>query len=91
MSAAATQRCANHWLNHGAGPELLRQQWIDEAQTHAPDLTVFNYVNHLQAGKAVPKGTTWTEFARKFHVIVASYETLKSEVRSSPGIACLLC
>lgn len=61
-------------------PELLRQQWIDEISRHAPELNVYSFDGHVKAMKDVPKGQTWSEYAKQFDIIVVSFSTLQKEM-----------
>lgn len=61
-------------------PEVLRQQWLDEATLHAPDLRTFSYKGYKDAQKQIPQGKSWTDFARQFDIIVVSYDVLRKEV-----------
>lgn len=61
-------------------PEVLRQQWLDEASLHAPGLRAFSYRGYKDAAKHIPAGKSWAEFARQFDVIVVSYDVLRKEV-----------
>ncbi|MCO5598663.1 hypothetical protein L7F22_052760 [Adiantum nelumboides] len=61
-------------------PEVLRQQWLDEAILHAPELRAFSYLGYKEASKEIPDGKTWPEFARTFDIIVVSFDTLRKEL-----------
>lgn len=61
-------------------PEVLRQQWLDEAILHTPELRTFSYLGYKEASKEIPKGQTWPEFARTFDLIVVSFDTLRKEL-----------
>ena len=61
-------------------PETLRQQWLDEISLHAPDLRTFSYLGYREASRDIPPGMEWCEFARKFDIIVASFDTLRKEI-----------
>lgn len=61
-------------------PEVLRQQWLDEATLHTPELRAFSYLGYKEASKEIPDGKTWPEFARTFDIIVVSFDTLRKEL-----------
>ncbi|PWN34296.1 uncharacterized protein FA14DRAFT_161739 [Meira miltonrushii] len=61
-------------------PEVLRQQWLDEATLHTPELRAFSYLGYKEANKEIPDGKTWPEFARTFDIIVVSFDTLRKEL-----------
>lgn len=61
-------------------PEVLRQQWLDEAALHVPELRAFSYLGYKEAASEVPSGMSWFEFARQFDLMVVSFDTLRKEL-----------
>ena len=64
-------------------PEILRQQWVDELQLHAPHLKVYSFLSRAKTEKDVPKNTDIVDWAKRFDVIVVSYNVLSSEVHAA--------
>ncbi|WFD25319.1 RING-type E3 ubiquitin transferase [Malassezia nana] len=66
-------------------PELLRRQWLEEIQVHAPSLRVYSYTGHRDASahRADAGYASWGDWAQNFDVMVVSFETLARDLAAS--------
>ncbi|WFD18260.1 RING-type E3 ubiquitin transferase [Malassezia caprae] len=66
-------------------PEILRRQWLEEIQVHAPSLRVYSYTGHRDAAahRAQAGHTSWGAWAQDMDVMVVSFETLARDLAAS--------
>lgn len=66
-------------------PELLRRQWLEEIQVHAPSLRVYSYTGHRDAAahRAQAGHASWGAWAQDMDVMIVSFETLARDLAAS--------
>ena len=66
-------------------PEILRRQWLEEIQVHAPSLRVYSYTGHRNAAahRAQAGHTSWGAWAQDMDVMVVSFEALARDLAAS--------